>query len=761
MFKGELRLLVGIALSAAALLAQTGLGRIQGTVTDATGAVLPKTNVSLKHVQTDNQFQTVSNDVGFYIFPSLQTGDYQVTVTAPGLQKWEGQTVLRVGQQAVIDPVLQVSRSVEQVTVVGDVTPLLTTTNPTLATIVERTRIEQLSLNGRNIQTMMQITVPGLEGNANQPRVYGLRDAAMEITQDGVAIQDRNTGAIQSRPPGLDSVQEFRVETSVSSARLDRPASVVMTTRSGTNELHGSAFQTGRNSGFGVARQRQDTFSTAPHLVRNEFGVSLGGPVIIPKLYNGRNKTFFFGAWEEFRLRQATTTASRVWTEAMRRGDYSGLVDSAGRRITLYDPWSVGPGPAYLKTPYPNNQIPIEKMSPLAKYVYSVTPLPTAPNVNPLVADNYFGTAPTNQDTRTMTFRGDHRLSEKDQIFGRYSRGKNDLMQRRAFATVGNPITSDDLWNRETNYELSNTSMASWTHIFSPTFYVETAGTASMIDWQYSLNQPSASQNISKQLGTPNPFDVNGAPVLTNLGFNNITYAGIVPRSQYTQIVSIEQNYAYIMRRHQLEFGFRYRQEKLDTIPDRPNQSTLSFDSFATALYNPATNQAFGATPQTGENAANFFLGVAGSYAQSRPPGPFNMKGVDQSMYIQDNWKIRPNLTVNLGMRWSYLGPYVDDNGMTAGWDFASKTLVQTASIQEMIDTGYTTKPIADGYAGIGVKWTTPDQVGLPDSLVTTSKRNFAPRIGIAYNGNALGKSFVLRGGYGRILLPHPGAHIQ
>jgi hypothetical protein len=256
----ELRLLVSLIVSAGALLAQTGLGRVQGTVTDATGAILPNAVVTLTHIQTDNQFQTVSSDVGFYIFPSLQAGEYRIAVTAPGLQKWEGQTILRVGQQAVVDPVLQVARSAEQVTVVGDVTPLLTTTNPTLATVVERARIEQLPLNGRSIQTLLQVTVPGLEGSASQPKVYGLRDSAMEITQDGVAIQDRNTGAIQSRPPGLDGVQEFRVETSVSSARLDRPASVVMSTRSGTNELHGSAFLTGRNSAFGVARQRQDTF---------------------------------------------------------------------------------------------------------------------------------------------------------------------------------------------------------------------------------------------------------------------------------------------------------------------------------------------------------------------------------------------------------------------------------------------------------------------------------------------------------------------
>src|SRR6185436_16040252 len=129
------------------------------------------------------------------------------------------------------------------------------------------------------------------------------------------------------------------------------------------------------NSGFGVARQRQDTFTTAPHLVRNEFGVTLGGPVYLPKVYNGKNRTFFFAAWEEFRLRQSSTTSSAVWTAPMRQGDFSGLFDAQGRRITLYDPWSVGAGPNYTKTPYVDNQLPLGKISPLAKYIFGVTPL--------------------------------------------------------------------------------------------------------------------------------------------------------------------------------------------------------------------------------------------------------------------------------------------------------------------------------------------------------------------------------------------------
>src|SRR5262249_36826261 len=154
---------------------------------------------------------------------------------------------------------------------------------------------------------------------------------------------------------------------------------------------------------------------------------------------------------------------SAVWTEAMRQGDFSGLVDSQNRRSILYDPWSVGAGPTYIKTPYVNNQLPMSKLSPIAKYMFGVTPLPTN-NLSPLVGSNLTALQPTVQNQRTYTFRGDERVTDKDLVFGRITHGFNDQMNRRAFSTGGFPITTDNLYNRETYYETSNTAMGSWTH---------------------------------------------------------------------------------------------------------------------------------------------------------------------------------------------------------------------------------------------------------------------------------------------------------
>src|SRR4030095_2257615 len=139
----------------------------------------------------------------------------------------------------------------------------------------------------------------------------------------------------------------------------------------------------------------------------------------------------------------------------------------------------------------------------------------------------------------------------------------------------------------------------------------------------------------------------------------------------------------------------------------------------------------------------------AGSYHQSRPPGRYDMHGRGLSAYLQDNWKVTRNLTVNMGLRWEYLGPYLDSNGVTSVWDFKSMSLVKNVSIDQLVQTGYTTQPIADGYAGIGVKWTTPDKVGLPQDMISVSKHDCSPRVGFAYNAPIGRRRLVVRGGYG------------
>ena len=202
-----------------ALLEQTGMGNIQGTVKDGSGGAVPKAKVTLEGIDTGTQFNTETNHAGIFLFPSVQPGNYRLSGEAPGLEKWEGKLELMAGQEASIDLVLKIGHTSTQVHVAGDVTPLLTTTGPTLSTTVERARIEELPLNGRLIEDLMPLMTPGLEpgvgsiyggiGNTS-PQPYGLRDGSVQFVQDGVSIDDANLSQITSRPPGMDTIEEFR-----------------------------------------------------------------------------------------------------------------------------------------------------------------------------------------------------------------------------------------------------------------------------------------------------------------------------------------------------------------------------------------------------------------------------------------------------------------------------------------------------------------------------------------------------------------------
>jgi hypothetical protein len=746
------KLLTYLLLAGLSATAQTGAGRIQGTVKDTTDAVIPNARIVALHVETGTSVTTQSNRDGFFLFPSAQTGRYRVTAEAPGLERWQGEFELQIGQEVVINPVLKVGGTSTQVTVAGDVTPLVTSTGPTLANIVERQRIEELPLNGRFFQNLVQQTTPGLEGGAGVPQPYGLRDGTLQFVQDGVAITDANLSSLTTRPPGLDSIQEYRVEMSVTSAKYTSPAATILSTRSGTNQFHGSLFYTGRNNGFGVARRREDFYTTPPQLIRNEYGASIGGPVRLPHVYNGKDRTFFFFAWEGYSLRQGGNLNTSEPTQAMQGGDFSQLTDGQNRPITLYDPWSTaGKDQNYARVPFPGNIIPIGRRSPLAAYYYSVMPQPNQPNVNPSVASNWYGADPTNEHDWTITMRFDHRFGNNDQIFGRYTVGNRVLLNRRP--NQPGPISLDFLWNSQDNTERMQNGTVTWNHTFSPTFFVETLFAGARMDWKFDLLEPTANQNLAPKLGVPNPFGEPGAPNLTNLGWT-LQGVGVIPRADDTKPLSGEQNYTLVRGKHQFEFGWRFEHMMLDILPDRPGEGAISFNSQATGLYDPATGTAYNSLPRTGENAANFFIGVAGSYGQTVPAPAYAMRSNRFAGYAQDNWKVTSGLTLNLGLRYEYLPPLLDGNGINAVFDFANHAIARPASVADLIRMGDTTQTFVDSYTAIGVKFETTKQAGLPSGLVNVPQRNFSPRVGFAYNWKLGKRSVVIRGGYGQYRFP-------
>src|SRR6266571_1233752 len=315
--------LIALPLLASMALAQTGTGTVSGTVRDPNRAVVPGADITITNSDTNVSRKTVSSDLGVYYFGALPLGPYTLTVELTGFKKWLGKFELQVGQDAVVDPVLQVGDIQTTVEVSGAAPPIPTETTD-VSDVKDYQRIRQLPLNGRAISTLFDLT-PGVEGGGNA-RVNGLKVGSLEITIDGVSVVDRFGGGIARVQPGLDTIQEFRIKTVCSDSRYSRPATVTLATRSGTNQFHGSVFETHRNNGGGLlARRREDPANNKPpQLIRNEFGASAGGPLWLGPVYDGHDKTFWFASYEGARRREQNLTINKVTpTEAMWNGDLS------------------------------------------------------------------------------------------------------------------------------------------------------------------------------------------------------------------------------------------------------------------------------------------------------------------------------------------------------------------------------------------------------------------------------------------------------
>lgn len=748
--------------------AQSGAGSIHGTVQDPSGAVIPGTAVHVVNQATNETFDTKANGAGLYTVPSLFTGNYTLTFSSPGMASFERSLDLQAAQNAVVDVTLRPGGVTDKVVVQGNAIQLATYDAPTISTTLDAQRINQLPMNGRSLLTLNTLTTPGLESSSVGLRVNGNMSAATEYVQDGASLADRNFG-YSYVTPDPDSVQEVHFETSNSSARFATPGTAVITTKSGTNGFHGSLFETARNNYFGIAKSRSNPSNyAAPHLVRNEFGASAGGPVIIPKLYDGRNKTFWFVAYERYSLAQSVSGEFTVPTAAMRQGDYSSLANGSGQFIQLYDPATTaastncnGTGTANPACRAPmqlngqNNVIDPTRESPLAKLLYQITPLPTASlaNVNPLASYNYIAAEPNTAVTPTLTGRLDHTFNENNRAYVRYTQSTDNTLAWNATNPGPPNIAGDGLPAATDNMALSVNNMyngaVGYTHVFSPTLFAETIVTET---WQKisvggntnPLTNYRTAWGLPSNFG-PSSFGVNG--LLANYQMNGPNYASS------ERILNVDENVSKTLGRHQLGFGGRYRYEGMGVIPDHANVFD-SFNGMGTGLLNPASGVSESATPNTGRSDADFFLGDASSYQDALTTRHFQYHDQEFDLYAQDDWHISPNLTINLGFRFEAHPAPVEINGQNNGFDLANDAVVTPLPISTLVARGDTTQSLLNALENIGVKFETPSEAGLPNSMVYNNYV-YGPRLGVAYAPYGT-NSAVFRGGFGRYAFPIP-----
>jgi hypothetical protein len=735
-------------IAAAPLSAQTGLGVVRGTVLDATGAAVPGAKLTLTNTATGVARGSETSGVGLYQFGAVPPGPYTLTVESAGFRKWSGTLTVEVGQTAVVNASLEVGTLEATVEVTG-AAPIITTQGAEINDVKDALRIEQLPLNGRDVRNLFNLT-PGVEGGG-VPRVNGLKVGSADMLLDGISLVDRFGGGLRNGvSPGLDTIQEYRIETTGSGAQYSRPATVTLVTKSGTNELHGALFETHRNNFGGLrARQRQDL--AVPYrpvqYIRNEYGGSAGGPII-------KNKTFWFFSYEGQKLRQSRYAEAAVPTAAIWDGDFSGATDQSGEPITLYDPMtSTADG---VRTPFAGNRIPSGRISEFSKTMRSVSAEPNQAGVDPWLGINFVTYYPNTTDYYSYTAKGDHVFSESDNISGRYTRTNwtNKLFGGRF--GYPKPGSSDAGGTGRTIADV-HSMFARWNHVFSPTLLNE---------FQASVNRaPKTGGTLAddtdwaNRLGLPNPFGATGWPTI--YGADHFFYYGGWDadnrKDENLTAFQLENNVTWIKGKHSIRMGFKGRQEYNNIRELQQTHGSHDFYSDWTALYDP---EADAAKSYTGLGMGSILLGLPTYLSNQFNRGYFYFQQKEIGAYFHDSFRVSPKLTLELGVRWDKWTAYKEKYNRLVNVDlnsFANQFQVITPHSTRMEDIPGIPPAVLDSWAARGLSWRTADEAGFPGGLLPADNNNFGPRLGLAYR---LTDKWVIRAGYGRYFWTMPLSQI-
>jgi len=649
-----IRILVASLVLAVPLAAQNVTATITGSVQDGTGAIIPNATVKVTNTGTQASFEATSSAEG-YIIRALPVGLYAMRVEAPGFQVWELRDIrLQVNETARIDATLSVAGTTESVTVASSVVTV-DTTSATLKTVVDQRRIAELPLNGRNPAQLMRLVA----GVVADPRadvtsgttypgtvpvsVNGGRANATNYVLDGAQNNDPYSNA-PNPLPNPDALQEFSVQTNNFSAEFGRQSGglVNAVTKSGTNELHGSAFEFVRNQSLNAAnffnpldpatgRRRQDG------LKRNQFGGTLGGPVWIPKLYNGRDRSFFFFSYQGTTQRQVPSTVQRIVPTTQQR---AGVFPR-----TIRDPLA--------NANFPNNTIPASRMNPVSRFIIDNT-IPDGG-----AAGRINTTVPTPLNDNQIMARGDHQISNANRASVRYY---HSWAESTAFLNQRNVLeqTSGGKWYNQT-------VTVTDTHTFSPNVVNQALFSINRTDGKFVPPQPERSLASLGLKYYNDPIikwdiDINGY-FRINTGDTNS-----FPRQELQYLDTVR----WTRGRHNLTFGGEYGRGYNDIINNFRANGVWSFN---------------GAAPFTGESFADFLLGSFNSLTQGI--GEYkNTQFRRFGLFVQDSMKVSRRLTLDLGARWEPFFPFWDTNDKVAVWRPAERSARYPNAPQGVIYAG-------------------------------------------------------------------------
>ncbi len=717
---------------------------LTGRITDGTGAVVPGAKITVTALATAVETTVDTNEQGLYDVPLLPPGSYNVAVSKAGFQTLR-QTGLELAVQQVarLDLTLQVGQVSESIEVHAQ-SIVLESETATLGQVVQSKQITELPLLGRNTYALAML-VPGVRpsGGVNNLvvdqistvsyAINGQRAAANEFLLDGApnSAPSQNQPVINANP---DMVQEFKVETNGFSAEYGRAAGGVfnVVTRSGSNNYHLSLYEFLRND----ALNANDWFANAgrqkaPPFKFNQFGGTVGGPVTIPKIYNGRNKTFFFASVESVRFVQGITFTGTVPRAPELAGDFSNVRNAAGAPITIYDPLTTAPNPAgagSLRQPFAGNRIPDDRIDPIARNAAKFFPAPNAPGNAITGVNNYARTDGNKVNKDSVSYRVDHYFSERNRVFGRYSADDTPFIRAAPYgpANPGSPGTGPQTFGRRN-------AVVEDTHTFGPTL---------LATFRYSVTRLSNFRSAFSE-----PFDIatlgfpaSLGPQLVPRAFPNFSITGYNVTGSIPNIVvggslgatdiirlgntthAPQVSMMKSLTRHTIKTGFDYRVIQFNNLQTGANTPVFNFNAAFTQGPNPSTSSA-----TAGHAFATFLLGDVSSGNINPAPAVANQTKY-YAAYVQDAYKVSTRLTLNLGLRWEMETPRTDRFNQLTNFDFAARPPLNATGLD-----------MHGVLAFVGVN-------GLPRTNSHYDGNNFAPRFGFAYQ---LAPKTVLRGGSG------------
>lgn len=713
--------------------AQSTFGSLLGTVKEPSGAVVPNARVELVNQGTGQVKSTLTNQAGNYQFENLDVGTYRATIEATGFQKIEFTPFqLSARETKRLDANLTLATQQQTINVESSVGAVVETDSSNIAVSKGSTELTNLPVaittrsTGSTSAFSTLTAQPGVQtDSAGNIMVAGATPSQLSITIDGISsVGPGSLGALGELFPSFNAIEEIKISETLNPAEFGGVSDITTVSKSGTNSFHGGLFENFQNSDMNAS----DTFShQTPTIKMNDFGAYLGGPVIIPHVYNGHDKTFFFGSFEALRLPKTFQVVESVPTAAMRSGDLSAYSDPL-----------LG---------YPGNKIPTSQINPYAtKLLNSFYPLPNYGNTN-AVANNYLASFNVPINSAQGDVRVDQMLTSKQQAYVRYTY-KNRRILDYAKDSSGNP--GSELLGSTSKPEIYNAFTAAHNWVISPNIINEIRAGDTKVHRNVTFGVTA--QQAVDELGltnlpgpVPPGYDVPTLSIAGFIGIHSPT-SYLISKEGTTQFLD---TLTYTKSKHTMKFGGDIR--RLSSL------HTQVFSDYRLGSYqfNGAATSAL-----LGDGAATPFAGFLLGYPDSTTiatvinPDTYAY-AMHYAFFAQDDWKVSKDLTINFGLRWEFHPSFHDHNENLANFDpnYTSTVNGQTVNGAVIIPSANTYPILNQGFVQSIAP--TPvilaSQVGVPSNLRFPNYHDYAPRVGFAWRMFGDDKT-VLRGGYGKYI---------